>query len=47
MNVRRAVLFVKIVTAFILKGNELGDEECYPGECFCQEVKEDHCHEAL
>lgn len=27
MNVRRAVLFVKIVTAFILKGNELGDEQ--------------------
>lgn len=27
MNVRRAVLFVKIVTAFILKGDELGDEQ--------------------
>lgn len=50
VNVRRAVLFVKIVTAFILKGNELGDEEerqVLSGECFCQEVKEDHCHEAL
>lgn len=21
--------------------------ECYPGEYICQEVKEDHCHEAL
>lgn len=50
MNVRRAVLFVKIVTAFILKGNEIGDEEecqVLSGKCFCQEVKEDHCHEAL